>query len=134
MFLEYEHKITNITKAKDEELRNVKVSKKKIEEDYRNAIKEKQLLKDTERILLNTFDTLKQYYDSKESEDPTDSRRNNRNVTNDSERTQRRPGKTYECNKCRFTANNEASLRTHIDTSHEQQHKQKRAQYGDRRI
>ena len=66
MFLEYEHRIKNITIEKDEELRKVKTEKKKTEEDYRNAVQEKQLLKETERILLNTFDTLKQYYDAKE--------------------------------------------------------------------
>ena len=56
MFLEYEHKIVNITNTKDEELKKVKVEKKKIEEEFRSALKEKHLLKDTERILLNTFD------------------------------------------------------------------------------
>ena len=52
-------------------MKKLKVEKKKVEEEYRSAIKEKQLLKDTERILLNTFDTLKQYYDTKEKDDHT---------------------------------------------------------------
>ena len=66
MFLEDEHKIANLTKVKDEELKAVKIAKKKVLEDYRNAMKETQLLKDTEGILLNTFDTLKKYYDAKD--------------------------------------------------------------------
>ena len=50
MFLEYEHKIANITKHKDEELKKVNVEKKKVEEDLRCAIREKLMLRDTEKF------------------------------------------------------------------------------------
>ena len=102
MFLEYEHTIANITKEKDEELKKLKIAKKKVEEDYRNAVKEKQLLKDTERILLNTFDTLKKFYDEKDSNDHNNSERNNRNSNPEGADTEQDSGSKFACDECRF--------------------------------
>ena len=98
MFLEYEHRIKNITIEKDEELRKVKTEKKKTEEDYRNAVQEKQLLKETERILLNTFDTLKQYYDAKESNAEEETRIKNTNIRDESEKNKNK--KHFTCFEC----------------------------------
>ena len=117
MFLEYEHRIKNLTIEKDEELRKVKIEKKKTEEDYRTAVKEKQLLKETERILLNTFDTLKQYYVAKESDTAQKTRTKNTNNRGASERNK---DKTYfTCIECTYETNKKDNLMKHIVNDHE---------------
>ena len=117
MFLEYEHRIKTITNEKDEELKNLKIEKKKTEEDYRSAIKEKHLLKDTERILLNTFDTLKQYYDAKERKAEAETRPNKRNSRHEGEKS------TNETNfkffECKFETNKKESLMKHVVDDHD---------------
>ena len=116
MFLEYENTIQNLTKQKDEELKKVKIQKKKVEEEYRSAIKEKQLLKDTERILLNTFDTLKQYYDTKEKNDDT---AHQRKSDNDIQGEKAKDKETkVRCNDCDYETSNRGSLRNHIVDNH----------------
>ena len=116
MFLEYEHTIANITKEKDEELKKLKIAKKKVEEDYRNAVKEKQLLKDTERILLNTFDTLKKFYDEKDGNEHNNSERNNRNSNPEGADTEQDSGSKFTCDKCRFETRDEGILKNHAET------------------
>ena len=52
-------------KENKDEVAKLKTGKMKVEEELRSAILEKNLLRDSERILLNTFDTLKMHYDTK---------------------------------------------------------------------
>ena len=111
MFLEYEHKIANITKEKDEELKTVKIAKKKVEEDYRNVIKEKQLLKDTERILLNTFDTLKKYYDAKDN-----SANQNSSDNSETDNTANEPRRIIKCQRCNYETEDEDLFRDHSNS------------------
>ena len=46
----------------------IMVEKIRLWEDLRIATMEKKRLSDSERILLNTFDTLKKYYDTKDNQ------------------------------------------------------------------
>ena len=68
VILEYKAQVTRLTKEKDIEVGKIMVEKIRLEEDLRLATLEKKKLSDSERILLNTFDTLKKYYDTKENE------------------------------------------------------------------
>ena len=78
----------------------MKIQKLKLEEDLRNATKEKKRLADSERILLNTFDTLKKYYDG---------------IGND-----KNPEELllYKCKDCAYEANTEEALKTHTRNMH----------------
>ena len=86
-----------------------------MEEDLRSAIQEKQLLRDTERILLNTFDTLKQYYDTKESnlngQKADEQRSKNSEQSKEEERTNK-------CHDCNYETKSKTSLRDHIIDLH----------------
>ena len=104
---EYKSEINRLTKDRTAEVNQVKVEKLKLEEDLRNATMEKKRLADTERILLNTFDTLKKYYDTKEkvkSNPVDDNPRLNRNL--------------IKCDQCNYETDKEDELNKHVVNEH----------------
>ena len=94
-----EFKATNELKIKKmkekhlEDMNEVQIKKIRVEEELRSAIKEKQKLKESERILLETFDTLKAYYGK----------------SNDQE---------INCDKCRYTCRSKEELSIHKKEEH----------------
>ena len=88
----------------------------KVEEELRSAILEKNLLRDSERILLNTFDTLKMHYDAKKNNiNASESREEatDKNTNSSSKKEE------FKCNKCVFKTNRVATLRDHTKNTHE---------------
>ena len=67
--LEYNHRMETMKKQNKEEVNKISIEKMKLEDELRSAILEKNLFRDSERILLNTFDTLKMHYDAKKNTD-----------------------------------------------------------------
>ena len=59
----YEMKITKLKEEHKQEVNELVIDKLKVEDELRSVVSERQKMKDTERILLQTFDTLKDYYD-----------------------------------------------------------------------
>ena len=106
MIIEYKSKVDRLTKEKDIEVGKVMVEKIRLEEDLRIATMERKRLTDSERILLNTFDTLKKYYDTKD------------NQTRDADVNQRAEGDNLMCNKCDFISTSRRILDKHIDEIH----------------
>ena len=100
VIIEYKSEIARLTKEKDIEVGKVMVEKIRVEEDLRIATLEKKRLADTERILLNTFDTLKKYYETKEKE------------TQENQETESE--ERYKCNKCKFETTTRMLLNNHI--------------------
>ena len=84
------------------------VEKMRVEEDLRIATLEKKRLSDTERILLNTFDTLKKYYETKENE-----------TRNTQENQETRGEERIYCSICKFEATTKSLLNKHITDVHE---------------
>jgi hypothetical protein len=105
-------KVTRITKEKEAEVGQIKVEKIKLEEDLRNTTIEKKRLTDTERILLNTFDTLKKYYDTKDKEENTSLRTSVDEPEVEAEIK-------FKCKKCQYETKSEVSLRMHISNEHD---------------
>ena len=77
----------------------------KVEDELRSAILENNLLRDSERILLNTFDTLKMHYDAKKNKEE--------------EIKEKRTDETFKCQKCSFKTDSKVRLKSHIDNIHE---------------
>ena len=75
-------------KENKDEVAKLKTGKMKVEDELRSAILEKNLLRDSERILLNTFDTLKMHYDAKKNKEE--------------EIKEKRTDETFKCQKCSF--------------------------------
>ena len=85
-------KINKMKEKHLEELNEVKIKKIRVEEELRSTIKEKQRLKESERILVQTFDTLKTFYE--------------------------KPSEQKGCDDCVFSCNTEAELNVHKQTEH----------------
>ena len=66
----------------------------KIQEELSSVVKERQRLRESERILVQTFDTLKNYYE--------------------------KPQVAIDCAKCGLSCINEAELKMHRETAHGQ--------------
>ena len=98
---EYEETIGNIRKEKEEAVNEVLKSKLKLEEEFRSVTLEKQRLKDTERILLKTFDTIKEYYESKNRKEE-----------------EKRSTIKFPCDQCEFESNTRENLKSHIEIVH----------------
>ena len=74
----------NISKENKEKVQKITMEKVKVEDELRSAVLEKNLLRDSERILLNTFDTLKMHYEARKSSEkapPKESHQGARPVT-----------------------------------------------------
>ena len=69
---------------------------------------ENKRLFDTERILLNTFDTLKKYYDTKEQ-----------GIRDKNEKRKTASEETFRCSKCEFETTTRTMLNKHITDVHE---------------
>ena len=136
VIVEYKSEISRVTKEKDIEVGKVKVEKIRLEEELRIATLEKKRLADSERILLNTFDTLKKYYDTKEK----DAKINDENTETGNKKrfsctncdyvakernmlekhtTEVHGPKTFRCNSCNFEDVIEDNLRKHMADIHE---------------
>ena len=87
-----ELKIKKLKQQHTEEITEVKIQNLRMKEELRSIVKEKERVQESERILLNTFDTLKSYY-----ERPTDS---------------------LKCTQCGFTCKDKSELDRHNQTSH----------------
>ena len=108
VIIEYKSEISRLTREKEIEVGKVMVEKMRVEEDLRIATLEKKRLSDTERILLNTFDTLKKYYETKENE-----------TRNTQENQETRSEERIYCSKCKFEATTKSILNKHITDVHE---------------
>ena len=115
--VEYNHKIENNKKENKEEVDKISMEKMKVEEELRTAILEKNLLRDSERILLQTFDTLKMHYDTKknnaDTEDDTRRDKEDQNKDKASSKTE------YQCKKCEYKTGKKDVLRAHEKKKHE---------------
>ena len=107
VIMEYKSEVTRITKEKDIEVGKVMIEKIRIEEDLRVMTLEKKRLSDSERILLNTFDTLKKYYDTK------DSQNGNKDENLGTESIER-----FNCTNCKYEAITRTLLNEHISEIH----------------
>ena len=83
--VEYNHKIENIKKESKEQVDKLNIEKTKFEEELRSTVLEKNLLRDSERILLHTFDTLKMHYNAKKNSTDTASAHRKENVDKNNE-------------------------------------------------
>ena len=114
--LEYKHKIENAKKETKENVDKINIKKLKLEEELRSAIMEKNLHRESERILLHTFDTLKMHYDAKKkgSSDSSNTRKEN----NDKKTESANGEKELNCDTCNYKTTREANLRAHINNVH----------------
>ena len=108
VIIEYKSEVARLTKDKDIEVGKVMVEKMRVEEDLRIATLENKRLFDTERILLNTFDTLKKYYDTKEQ-----------GIRDTNEKRKTASEETFRCSKCEFETTTRTMLNKHITDVHE---------------
>ena len=113
MILEYKSDVARLKKEKETEVGKVMIEKIRLEDDLRNATTEKKRLADTERMLLNTFDTLKKYYDTKDKNDNSSSRTSAENNSTDEEE------EISKCRKCRFETKSKDTLNRHIADEHD---------------
>ena len=103
--VEYKNKLENLKKDNQEEVAKITTEKMKVEEELRSAVLEKNLLRDSERILLNTFDTLRMHYDARKGKE--DEVRSGQNE------------ETFNCDKCNFKTNIKDQLQSHVVNIHE---------------
>ena len=111
------------------EVNKLKTEKMKVEDELRTAILEKNLLRDSERILLNTFDTLKMHYEAKKKmDDDNDAKKNNGcDAKKKAEETNRKKDnkneadkeKLIQCDNCDFKTDKVKNLRAHIVNVHD---------------
>ena len=101
---EYELQINNIKEEKQNEVNEVLKAKLKLEDEFRSTFLEKQRLKDTERILIKTFDTLKEYYEGK--------------TTNPSENDAVPNPSTIKCDKCDYATISNEDMISHMRNDH----------------
>ena len=111
------------------------VEKIRLEEDLRIATMEKKRLSDSERILLNTFDTLKKYYDTKdnqtenadknEGDDDCENLKCNQFISKSTSRRMMNKhiakvhvAEILKCSKCDFECETRDQLNTHISRIH----------------
>ena len=112
VIIEYKAEVNRVVKDKNAEVGKVMIEKIRLQEDLRTATMEKKRLADSERILLNTFDTLKKYYDTKDKEDDGSARtpEDNRGEQNN---------EIFKCNKCGKETNSKETLSRHISDDHD---------------
>ena len=108
-------------KKKDnrEEVNKITIEKMKAEEDLRTAILEKNLLRDTERILLNTFDTLKMHYEAKKKHDEGEASKRTDDKKKDNGNNESRKEKVINCDKCDYKTDKEGNIRAHNSNVHD---------------
>ena len=87
-------KIKKLKELHLEEINEVKIQNLKLQGELSNVVKESQRLKESERILVQTFDTLKVYYE--------------------------KPQNIVECSQCGISCANESELRKHKQDNHTQ--------------
>ena len=87
-------RIKKLKEQHTEEINEVKVQNLKLQEELGNVVKERQRLKESERILVQTFDTLKMYYE--------------------------KPENMAQCSQCGLTCASESELKKHKLSSHTQ--------------
>ena len=80
-------RIKKLKEQHTEEINEVKVQNLKLQEELGNVVKERQRLKESERILVQTFDTLKMYYE--------------------------KPENMAQCSQCGLTCASESELKKH---------------------
>ena len=117
--LEYKNKIEIMKKENTEEVNKIATQKIKVEEELRTALLEKNLLRDTERILLNTFDTLKMHYDEKKKRDDNEGRKKTDEKKKDDGNKHTRKEKMMQCDRCDYKTDKEGNLRAHIINAHD---------------
>ena len=87
-------KIKKLKEQHLEEINEVKIQNLRSQEELSSAVKEKQRLKESERILVETFDTLKTFYE--------------------------KPQASVHCRECGVTCTNEVELNKHREAKHNQ--------------
>ena len=85
-------KVKKLKEKHVEEITELKIRKLRVEEELSCVVKERERLKESERILVQTFDTLKTYYE--------------------------KPTGTFQCDSCDFRFKNQAELRDHNQRNH----------------
>ena len=88
-----ELKINKLKEKHSVEINELQIKKIRVEEELSSVVKENQKLKESERILLETFDTLKKYYEKSENLE-------------------------FNCRKCRFSCKTKEELDKHKENEH----------------
>ena len=107
----------NISKENKEKVQKITMEKVKVEDELRSAVLEKNLLRDSERILLNTFDTLKMHYEARKSSEKAPPKESHQGARNNGKESTQDP-QEFKCDKCEHNTKNKGILRSHIVNKH----------------
>ena len=128
---------TREIEQKEAEINELKAAKMEVEESYNRTIKSKKLSDEKERILLNTFDALKKYYDIKDGKSVANTvatkSQNNQEVSIDITGEEEQGGsssKTFHCKECKYVTSMENRLHQHKTSKHPDKNSKKEKGQG----